>query len=277
MKGVLIILLLLAASVHAETTLVDSSNGEEITNALITVTSGTTVTDYLIRPGQRLELPTFTDDALLEIRQNLSPQITHAGLIAANSTPKTLIVYPAGLLRLTVKDAKDNFVAHASVTITCARTQQTGETDRTGTLRTVLPAEDCVIAVAAHDTTGTNRIAVKQGTNDITLVLDSRLVDVRTVNYLPWLLILTLVVIGFVIYKTREKEAGQGIKQHLTAKEQMIVDALVARGGSASLAELRSSVRIPRTSLLRTIDGLEHRSVLIKKSDNSKVIITLLK
>jgi uncharacterized membrane protein len=264
-------------------TLVDGSSGEEISVAVVTVVSGSETTDVLVMPGQEFEFSSRKQIVLL-VRSNFSESYTHYAQLPAGSTPKTIIVHPGTLLIGQVRTTQDNLLAHVPVSISCPSYAAQIETDDVGMFRIALPADECLLAAEAKGSIGSTTVALEQGVPaSATIIVDYEISGVVVPSRsFPLLLILTilfgLAVAGFILWRWPSGDfTAERVKNVLKGKEATIVDALIARGGKATLSHLRSDLRIPRTSLLRTLHGLEQRNVLIKREEHGKVIIALLK
>jgi uncharacterized membrane protein len=132
----------------------------------------------------------------------------------------------------------------------------------------------------ADGRTGEAIVDITQG--EITAV--TVLVGIVNAKNLSWILLIALIIAGTaVIYILRSKKTtgrmGTAHKQAhiaLTQKERTIVDAIAARGGKLTVRELRFVLQLPRTSLLRTLQNLESRGVLVRKEEHGRTLVELL-
>jgi|GEM_PF-2799228 len=301
----LVILVLLFSSVNfvsaKEFSIVSSISGEEL-NGFVRIDS---LGDYYVAEGEKLVLPDLsglntTYDLLLK-SQHLDT-FDYKSTLTHNSDSE-LVARPIGLLRLSVKDELDNLIIGADVSVNCPTEVYLLKTNSVGMLRAFLPTENCSISVFSKNRVSSFNANIQQGLiTEKTVVLKS----IPQNNYLLYsLIILFVIIIAFylafrkkedvlnkkeeVIDKEEKKidELEEDLKQEeflaekmreaLKEKELLIIDSLIARSGKASLSEIRSATHIPRTSLLRTIDSLEQRNLLIKKSENKKVWVELAK
>ncbi len=295
MRYALLFVILLAPLAEA-TVLIDAQTGSEITAGFVRI-EGATATEYLIEPGQPAVLPNQTAHELLVlVRENASETYEYYARIPPGEVPPALILHPAGLLLGELRDATDNLIIHTPLVVDCPSRQVAVETDGTGRFRTFLPAESCVITSAAQGKAGSLDIVIEQG-----VVLQTTMTINQSVSAPPapeeslhwsFYVFALLMVLAVAAYFTTKRSDLPGdevpkpakkrfaIEHHLDAlrpKERMIADQLIVQDGKATIASLKSATRIPRTSLLRTLEGLEQRGLLLKIDDNGKKSVELIK
>lgn len=276
MLRMILLMLICSASVSAAT-LVDGSTGDEIVMAIATIGEN----DLLILPEQELILPAHVEaEVLLLIRANFSPSYTHYALLPPGNTSQIVIVRPAAVVVGQVKNTRENLLAHAPVRIICPSAVRETQTDEAGAFYAVLPAEECVVSAEHRSVAGSIDVSLEPGTTERVLVtIESDVSTSASYNALPLVLLIALLVgAGLVYLLLRPKRyTAERAKPMLKPNEAAIVDALMIRGGTATLSSLRSALHMPRTSLLRTLQNLEQRNVLQKKEEYGKITIHLLK
>jgi hypothetical protein len=283
----LIVLLLLPQAYAA--TFVDGTSGEEITKGIVRLEYDGTAQEFLL--GEAV-LPESTAEGLLVLIRGAGQTHAYYAKLAPGSVPQAVILHPGGLLMGEVRDSTDNLLVGTQVTISCAAVEERLATDATGRFRIFLPTGNCTVSVSADGKVGSATAVIAQGeVASLDLLVDRGVASDEGPD-LAWLLwIIPLFIVLALLYwwkpKPVQKEAAPAKpekrflaadhKDALKEKELLVVDELLARDGSAKLAELRTATKIPRTSLLRCLEGLEQRGLLLKKEHNGKPIIELVK
>jgi len=297
--GLSVLLLLLPPALA--TTFVDGTNGNEITTGVLRLEYDDTTSDQLLATA---ELPIETmQGLLLLVRTGNDTTYDFYARLSPGAVPQAIILHPGGLLMGEVRDGTDNLLVEKELIISCASTEEHITTDATGRFRVFLPLGDCTVSAASAGYAGSTSVTIAQGTvASLTLVVDRPVTDEHEQGF-PWSSVLTIIIVLLVLaaflWKRRGATAGKSSektgeegkartadssaflaerhKAALKEKERLVVDELLLRHGTARLSELRNATRIPRTSLLRCIEGLEQRGLLLKKEEQDKPVIELLK
>ncbi|MBR9702716.1 hypothetical protein GOV10_01650 [Candidatus Woesearchaeota archaeon] len=288
---IVLFLLLLIFPLTSAVSLV-TSEGASITDALVQVREGENSRDFLVSLGKPLELASETSGMTILIKAGAGETFDYYAKLPSGTVPETIVVHPTGLVLGEVRDASDNLIVHASVSIDCPTTSVHLESDGAGAFRVFLPAEQCKFSAAKEERAASISLVVEQGlVNNLSLSLAT-----KQASWL-WLFLLILLVATLVLWmslgRPRRKYGSRGkkefvepkkkcfvveeVKLALKEKEVLIVDELLLREGKARVSELRTATKIARTSLLRTLEGLEHRGLLLKKTENGKPVAELVK
>ena len=284
----LIVLLLLPQALA--TTFVDSSTGEEITDGIVRLEYDGIAQEFLLSD---MSLPNETTEGLLVLVGGGETYAYYARL-PPGPIPTAVILRPGGLLMGELQDTTSNLLIGKNILVSCGTAEEQLVSDATGRFRLFLPTGPCTVSASSGEYAGSEDVIITQGkVTTVDLVIDQG-VSGKDSN-LRWLLwIIPLLVILVVLLKWKPKKDWKGPKekpvvkqeQHFLAaehrealkeKEQLIVDELLLRDGKVWLSELRTATKIPRTSLLRCLEGLEQRGLLIKKEHNGKPVIELVK
>jgi len=259
--------------------LIDAQTGEQLQTGYVRI-EGETVREFFLTPEYRG--PETAPNGTLLLRTTDSGTFDHYAHLTGGE--RVVLVHPAGVL---VGDVEDNFassIVHAPIVIDCLTQHMSTQTDAMGKFRITLPAETCRITVMSDGRSGDAVVDITQGEiTDVTV-----LVGIVNTKNLSWMLAIALciavVVVVFILRtKTRAVRTGATsttrtpIKAALTQKERQVVDAVSARGGKMTLRELRFVLQLPRTSLLRTLQSLESREVLIRTQEHGRILVELNK
>jgi uncharacterized membrane protein len=295
----LFILILPILAAAKEVKLVDASTGAELTQGLVRIETGSVTREYLLAGGERLNLSdeNITTGQIL-LKTGATETFGYYAQLAPGGVPDTILLSPAGLVLGEVKDTAENLIVRAPILISCPTFSGSVETDATGRFRLFLPAERCVLSVSAEGRSGSLSVLVGQGAvTQASITTNRRLVSPQGTQgatlFLAIIAVIILVALlaGIVLFRRKrmtrlpsanDKAAAgdfvaQEAKHVLKEKEKLIVDELLLRGGTMSLRELRFSTQLPRTSLLRTLEGLEARNILVKKEEHGRLVVELLK
>ncbi len=284
----LLALLVVALPALTAATFIESRSGQELTQGILRIEYDGQAADQLLATAI---LPAETGEGLLLLaRVNSSATYDHYARLPPGPVPQAVILHPAGLLMGEARDATENLLVGKELIVACAAVEERVTTDATGRFRRFLPAGDCTVSAAAEGHAGAESVTVLQGrVSSLTLIVDRPVTgDSGERGLWGWLLLLLALLLLAFFWK-RQAPAGKEVEakgpafvaeQHreaLKEKEGVIVDQLLARGGSARVAALKSATRIPRTSLLRCLEGLEQRGLLLKKEENGKPVVELVK
>lgn len=289
MKLFMVLFVLLLVFPLASAVSLVTSEGVAITDAFVQVREGESSRDFLVSLEKPLELASETSGLIILIKAGAGETFDYYAELPAGSIPTTIIVHPTGLVLGEVRDASDNLIAHAVVSIDCPTTSVQLESDGAGAFRVFLPAERCKFSAAKEERAANALIVVEQGlVNDVRLDLTSPRAS------LAWLLFIVIVVVLVATwFMLRKKEpaiqatseqpvhkthfVAEDHKEALKEKEVLIINELLLREGKMRVSELRTATKIARTSLLRCLEGLEQRSLLLKKTENGKPFVELIK
>lgn len=274
------------------TTLVDARSGDEIGSGIIRLEWDGQRSEQVLTDS--IELPPETVGGLLVlVNTNGSQTFDYYARISPGSVPRGVILHPAGLLTGVVSDARQNLLVNKEARLSCPSVEEEAVTDQSGQFRIFLPVGNCSVAVAANGHAGRSSALIRQGeATRINLLVDQPISQEGGGASFAWILFLLLLLIILLWYiltrpparsptDSRKERVGAFLaeqhKEALKEKERLLIDELLLREGRAKLAELRRATGIPRTSLLRCLEGLEQRGLLLKKSENKKPVIELVK
>lgn len=272
------ILLLILIPQALAITIIDVDSGEEITKALVKLGEGQ---NYLITSETNISLPALEGPTLFLVRANSQDTYDYYTRLPTGEIPEVVYVRSAGKLQGSVIDDKENLIAHATVRVSCATVEEEMFTDGTGHFDLMVPSESCSVIVTSGDRVGSDRVQVGQGiAQEVQIVLSQQVKTQGIGNWWIVVVVVVLVIVLFIIWrpaKQLERSVPAAVSAVLKPKEKMVVEQLEVRGGRMKLAKLRQAVGLPRTSLLRTLESLESRGILVKKNEKGQVFIELVK
>ncbi len=290
----MLITLLLASSVSGDpVTLVDAVTGAEITTGFLRIEDGDVSRDYLFLPAQPLVLPSLVSRGRVLVRTGETETFNYHAPLDAGPPPTRLMIHPVGLVQGSVEDGRSNLLSGVTVVFTCPTSRGSASTDAAGRFSFYLPAERCILSVVHKGRSGSAEVTVIKGgmnTVAISVVQPITVAQRSTAPFILWLLLSIIIGLGLLLFMLRRSrpvrnlDTGDGaenpflverVKEVLKEKERLIVDRLLLAGGTLSLRELRFQTRVPRTSLLRTLQGLESRNLLIKREEHGRLVVSL--
>ena len=262
----------------------DTVSGEEITTGFVRHESANQVTTHIITPTQPLNMHNATGTIYLRIFAKETYDY-----ISYGPWPDQILAHPIGLVHGSVQDIQENYVRDATIRISCPTTSQELKTDLFGGFRAFVPPGTCTIAASNGREIGVAEVPVSKGSvTQLTLLLNKKAQE-STSWHLYSVLVLALLVLVVLFIQTRKKSSSKvvrkkkkeqyivsAVKSALTVKEHLIVDELLLREGTMTITELRQVTKIPRTSLIRTIQGLERRNILLRVENHGKKSVKLL-
>jgi hypothetical protein len=285
----LAVLLILVLPLLCAATFIDAKTGEDLTTGILRVEGDGRVTEQLVASAT---LPEETSTGLLLlINTDGSETYNYYAKLPPGKVSQGIVLHASGLLLGTVRDLTDNLLVGKPVKISCPSHTEETVSDASGHFRAVLPLGNCSVAVSANGYAGSATVMIEGGKAvRLSLLVDQPLSQEASSVSLFWVFLFVFVIICLLVLYiwTRPRELAPATKdratflivQHkdaLKEKEKLVADELLLRDGKMSLVELRRATRIPRTSLLRCIEGLEQRGLVLKKSEKKKPTIELVK
>ncbi|MBR9692781.1 hypothetical protein GOV07_02500 [Candidatus Woesearchaeota archaeon] len=282
---VLIVLLLIPQAYAA--IFVDSSTGEEVTQGVVRLEYDGMAQEFLLTDAS---LPSETTDGLLVLVGG-GETYTYYARLPAGPVPAAIIMHPGGLLMGELQDSTNNLLVEKNVLVSCGAVEERLMSDATGRFRIFLPAGPCTVSASAGDYAGSEDVIITQGeVTSLDLIIDRGVAgNGSNLTWLLWIIPLLVILVVLLMWKPKRDWKGpkpKKLEKHFIAeqhrealkeKEELIVDELLLRGGTCRLSELRTATKVPRTSLLRCLEGLEQRGLLVKKEHNGKPVIELVK
>ncbi len=221
----------------------------------------------------------------------------------SNNTKAYLV--PAGSVLGKVIDSKDNAVPAAKISFLCAGGYDLEDTysDDFGNFKAVLPKGNCRISAANSGVSGYNDAVILQGQQTIlSIKLQTKIASKSyLLTFLAIALIIVIVLLVIVlkknkaeqqvmqshhkpetlvehkedtaIYKTVGKRA-QDIMKTLSPKEKEIVELLLMHK-SLSQANISWKTGIPKTTLARLLDMLQHKKIIEISQEGKLKKVTL--
>lgn len=288
----LVILVLILLPVVSATTFVDAQTGDEIATGILRLEWDNTRSEQVL--GEENALPNETNQGLLVlINTNGSETYNYYAHLPPGRVPPGIVLHESGLLLGTAKDLTDNLLVGKEVRLSCPKVQEDSLTDVAGQFRLFLPTGTCTVTVSTHEYAGSAVVSIEKGKMaTLELLVDQPLSKEEESFSYFWLTLFVVCLIILLVWYifsrpvvnqkgvVKEKRTIFLVEKHKAAlkeKERLVIDELLLREGEMKLVELRRATRIPRTSLLRCIEGLEQRGLLLKKSRNGKPVIELVK
>lgn len=217
------------------------------------------------------------------------------------TTPTTpLAFFPIGSLRGSVKDKLANVVSQAQLQFQCQERsiEYPTTTDAFGVFFTELPVGSCRISASFGKGVGYATVDVKQGDlKDIEITLDRTIIEYNSsptpLQILALILVVCSVVLAMIFYKKNKSAKAKvdaffnlskqinrtkrcdDILPTLASKEQNIVKFLLDNNAAASQATLRHALKIPRTSLTRSLQTLEGKKIVHVEKQGKAVKVQL--
>jgi len=289
---ILTLILIAPASAYQIVKLIDGNTGDDISEGFVMLIAEETQIEYMLSVTEPLILPNSTNHTIhMFIRQPRHSTYAYATKIYAGKISTTIIMKPVGLVQGTLTDDVNNLIKDAEITSQCLTSTEYTTTDSAGYFRIFLPIEACRISATSHGKATQETIQIMQGeVTTLHMNLQSKVITANVPKkglFYPGLAVVIILIFIFsfaLFYHSKKKQkpvkkkyAAEKAKHALKEKEKMIIDELIAHNGKIALSQLRHNLQMPRTSLVRTIQGLESRNLVIKKEEHRKVIVKLLK
>lgn len=282
----------------------DVDTAEQITDALIFLTNGEIITEYIDETGTLLFTSEQNTSYTFLIDSIDTQGFDYAGTLAAQ---QQINAFPVGSLVGIVKDKNSNVVDHASLQFSCPaynlKLNYPATTDDYGSFVVeAIPLNTCRIYAAAKGYIGFADVNIEKGAKkEVEIILNQKRAANTTYTVLFNIFILIiLTVLVFLGYKlvaeTKKKEAEERVEKKtnqpskktsnrldqilptLNNREAAIVNFLItANNHEANQAVVRHNTSIPRTSLTRTITALQQKNIVEIRSVGKVVKVKLTK
>jgi hypothetical protein len=192
---------------------------------------------------------------------------------------------PVGKISGSVYDSLNNLISRADLNFECDKISNIEfpkESDKYGYFVSYVPTGKCVLSGVDGNMVGKISFDVEKGeSKEIDVLLE---IGVNTGVGIYWILFIVVVVIVVIYYlkkngkvkkkpKKKKNKKLNSILKTLSDKEKDIVDYLLENKNCSTSSKIRFALKIPKTSLARTLSRLEEkRIIVIEKEGNFKKI-----
>lgn len=183
-----------------------------------------------------------------------------------------IVFVPISQVRGSVYDSLDNLLGNTDLEFDCNSLSGIDfpkKTDKFGGFSTYVPIGECTILSTNGKFIDKAVFETNMGDSvDLRLILRDK---VDSGFSFSWIIL--IVVITFLFYKfkpkqkKRVKKSSTGRKinsvlKTLSESERQIVEFIIANGNASTSSKIRHGLKIPKTSLSRTLDRLESKKIL---------------
>jgi uncharacterized membrane protein len=288
-------------------TLKDINTNTEVDSVAVTLDFGNNnIISPFVEEGEILRLNLENKTYIVEFKVDKTltdgkDYYTKETLNVETSLVKGIFLYPVGSIRGIVKDKLDNVVSNAKLKFECSGAdlvQFPQAADEFGSFSIdYMPVGSCKIFANYKGGIGFTDINIEQGSlNDIEIKLDKSIVYPDKVYI--WTVIIILLILGVIIVliafrgkifpKKEEKprpaekkieaeiklgKRARDVLETLPEKQKEVIEFIVQENGKTTQNKIRQETGIPKSSLFRHIQALEHKKVIdVKKVGKVKKI-----
>ena len=184
-----------------------------------------------------------------------------------------IVFVPIAQVRGSVYDSLDNLLGNTDLEFDCnslSGIEFPKKTDKFGGFSTYVPVGECTILSTNGKFIDKAVFETNRGDSiDLSLILDDKINSKVDLN---WVILIVAVV--FLIYRFRPKKRKRvkkktsgrklnSILKTLSGSEEQIIEFIMANGNASTSSKIRHGLKIPKTSLSRTLDKLESKKILI--------------
>jgi uncharacterized membrane protein len=308
----LVLLVLLTSLAYAQTELnFVSPDNEDFSNYYLTLKFDDAVYKELLSESKTvIKFPALEELINIELDDLKTPNIDYFGIekIATEEGEVEVLVFPVGYVQGSVVDKTGNLMPNAKLTFTCQSPIAINfpdKTDSTGffTIKN-MPVGECLVIASYGDAVGKVTAVINRGeVSEVEIILEQEVSGSSSIFAKLFLLFLVLLIIGVVVFltfkygfrqkkdikkkevklkeETVSKEPGKHSKKTLALmetfsnKEKKIVQFLLDSENNSSQSKIRHATKIPRTSLSRTLSGLERKKIVSIERHGKAVSISL--
>ncbi len=273
--GIVVGIVLLSTIVLAQDSLVSlglvDSSGEPINDVIAIVD-----TDMVI----------LVNDGILKFEQSVYGNVVEIVLDDPNTdvmdyyfkgeiteSMEEIVFVPISQVRGSVYDSLDNLLGNVDLEFDCNSLSGIDfpkKTDKFGGFSTYVPIGECNIL----STNGKfiDKAVFKTNRGD-SIELRLTLRDKVDSGFSFYWVVLVVAVIGLLIYKFKPRKKRKvkksptgrklnAILKTLSESEKQIMDFIIANGNTSTSSKIRHGLKIPKTSLSRTLERLESKKIL---------------
>ncbi|MBT3866078.1 hypothetical protein HOF78_03180 [Candidatus Woesearchaeota archaeon] len=190
---------------------------------------------------------------------------------------ENIVFVPISQVRGSVHDSLDNLLGNTDLEFDCnslSGIEFPKKTDKFGGFSTYIPVGECTILSTDGNFIDKAVFETKRGDSiELDLILRDK-IDSRSNFY--WIIL--IVVIGFLLYKFKPRKKRVAKKGHtrrklkailktLNGNEKQIIEFIMTNGNASTSSKIRHGLKIPKTSLSRTLDRLESKKILIMERE----------
>ncbi len=278
--GLLIFLTLFSSIVIAQESLVSfkliDSSGNSINNLIAIVDSDMVI---LVNDGTLKFEPSVYDSIVEVVLDDSSTKIVDyyfKGEI--KESMGEIVFFPIAQVRGSVYDSLENLLGNVDLEFDCNSLSSIDfpkKTDKFGGFSTYVPIGECTILSTNGKFIDKIVFETNQGDSiELRLILKDK---INSKFSIYWFIIIIL-ILAFVSYKFKPKKRKvvrkdparrklKAILKTLSDNEKQIVEFIMANGNSSTSSKIRHGLKIPKTSLSRTLDRLESKKILIMERE----------
>lgn len=272
--GILIGLVLLSTSVLAQDSLVSlglvDSSGESI-NDVIAVVDGDMV--ILVNDGiLKFEPSVYGNIVEIVLDDPDTDVMDYYFKGEITESMEDIVFFPIAQVRGSVYDSLDNLLGNTDLEFDCNLLSSIDfpkKTDKFGGFSTYIPVGECNILSTNGRFIDKAVFETNRGDSiDLRLILRDKVDSKLSVYWVVLIVIIFVLVYKFKPKKKRRiKKSNSGRKlkailKTLSDNERQIIEFIIANGNASTSSKIRHGLRIPKTSLSRTLDRLESKKIL---------------
>jgi uncharacterized membrane protein len=308
----LIFVMLLIPIIYAQTEITFiSPDNEDFSNYYLTLNFDDALhKEFLTTSKTIIKFPSAEESVIINLDNLKTPNNDYYGVEKIDTTKDSLniLVFPVGYIQGSVVDKTGNLVPNAKLSFTCHSPIAINfpeKTDSTGFFHiNNMPVGECLIIASAGESVGKTTAKINKGeVSEIEIVLMQEVSKSSFVFVTFLLLLIGVLIVGGIIFlifrynltkkkvvkkeeiKLKEKDIPLEKEKYskktlvlletFSDKERKIVQFLLDSDNHSSQSKIRHATKIPRTSLSRTLKGLERKKIILIEKHGKMASISL--
>ncbi|MBT4577010.1 hypothetical protein HOB91_01645 [Candidatus Woesearchaeota archaeon] len=183
-----------------------------------------------------------------------------------------IVLFPIAQVRGSVYDSLDNLLGNVDLEFDCNSLSSIDfprKTDKYGGFSTYVPIGECTILSTNGKFMDKNVFETTQGDSiDIKLILNDKIDSGISFYWVIFILISLFTLYKFkpkkkkIVKKSPTKGKLKAILKTLSDSEKQIMEFIISNGNASTSSKIRHGLKIPKTSLSRTLNKLESKKIL---------------